>query len=351
MDQLGTLTTQAVTDFVAMLAKFSRTLSDIFDEDDHIKVVATQNEALRDNGTPEEKEAALRKWDADMKKKWGDVNYYTLVRKREHDIFAQKDDLEFAREFDLWTKWHDTYFQNEEASENNREVLWKFLDELNKYALFYCTMPKKMIDKVATTMQKYVQVKDGKYQLQSGLDLNGVAADLQEMMKDESLGQDEMTELVSNGMFLLKDFFGENNERLPELLAKTGMDIDPNTANNFINGVTSSLNANMVGGNGLADFDAMSLLQHVPPEFVSQIMDQFTSQQDGGATGQPLGQFAAMAQGLLGGAQQGEALDMNKVQSMMQGIDQATLMQSVSGMLANMQANSTPPKRVIKKKE
>jgi hypothetical protein len=210
---------EIIAKFTAIHARFVTTLSDVYPECEATRAAA---EAARDmvDAPVDVQEAAMRAWNTDMKKVWDGASYYQHVHARNGAMFQRADDLAFLSTLDFWAKWCDADLDDE-----SRDSLWIYLDQLNKYARFFCLVPRNLLDKASAIFTKYVDVtEDGTFAFAPGFDIMRVRDELiADIGGEGAVSQDELKNMASLLKEMMGDMLGPNNERLPDMLKMVGL--------------------------------------------------------------------------------------------------------------------------------
>lgn len=243
--------TEIVNKFSAIHHQFVATLSDVYPECEATRAAAAAAKDMLD-APVEVQEAALRDWNFDMKKTWEGATYYQHVHARNGAMFQRAADLTFLAALDFWAKWGDADLDAE-----SRDSLWMYIDQLNKYARFFCLVPRNLLDKASAIFTKYVDVDEGgQFRFAPGFDITRVRDELiNDIGGEGAISQEELKNMVSLLKEMLGDMLGPNNEKLPDMLRMVGLDgVDPALASTMLAQATQLM------GGGMPQDEMMSSL-------------------------------------------------------------------------------------------
>lgn len=82
---------------------------------------------------------AIQGWHAEVSP------YYEPIRRRDIDTLLHAE-ISMFRKVDIAGKWQDAKFNDE-----SRQILFEYLDDLNKHACLYCALPQNMMSKIEET--------------------------------------------------------------------------------------------------------------------------------------------------------------------------------------------------------
>jgi len=238
----GLTPSEIITKFSSIHHQFVSTLSDVYPECEQTRKAADAAKDMLD-APVEVQEAAMQAWNGDMKKTWDGMSYYQHVHGRNGAMFQRAEDLAFLGDLDFWTKWGDADLDDE-----SRDSLWMYIDQLNKYARFFCMVPRNLLDKASAIFTKYVDVgADGQFQFAPNFNIMQVRDELiNDIGGEGAISQEELKNMVSLLKEMMGDMLGPNNEKLPEMLKMVGLDgVDPMMASTMLSQATQLMSGGM----------------------------------------------------------------------------------------------------------
>lgn len=252
--------------FCSVYTQFVKTLGSVFPECDATAKIIQGAEDLC--SAPQEiQEACAKDWNTCMKKVWNGCTYYQHVKARNGDIFRNADDLNFVRDTVLWPKWTDPDF-----NDDSKNALWMYIDQLNKHARVYFLIPRHLFDKLSGLITKFIDIDaQGNIRPAPGLNFATMRDDFMQAMGGETaLSEQDVREMATTMGDLFKEFMGENNERLPDILKMVGLTgVDPTMVSMLASQATMLMSG--MGAPGGAE-NAASMLSMIPPELMTQLM-------------------------------------------------------------------------------
>lgn len=137
------------------------------------------------------REEIIRRWHSEMKDLYGLVQSRNIVELR-------KTSIPIMDELAIWTKYDDPDFTDE-----SKEILMQYIQELNSFAATYSAIPKSLMGKIDSKARSLMQqVENGQFD-PTKIDLVSLGQSLA-----GDLTSDDISELVGNYDQIMKSLSG-----------------------------------------------------------------------------------------------------------------------------------------------
>ena len=210
---MSKMTTETLDTFITILQKFLNAVQKVFPECTQTKKMVLKLELGLASVGPakaaELKETIIRKWHEKLHP------FYEQVKARDVTVVKTISEMETFQGMNLWGKWND-----KTVRPGTHEVIWKYLDGLNKYSQMYAAcnaIPSKVMTEIeGATVGIAEDLKAGR---QPEANLLQIGKQVCDSMSPEELQEFAKSMMSNMGIFtsMLSSLTSESDGAPPEM--------------------------------------------------------------------------------------------------------------------------------------